>query len=153
MRMTAKLLAAGLLGGSALVVSSGAIAQNPAPPAGIVTPGVSFAPTDQAIVKMRGGQTPDAAALGRASGQSVTNVRNLSADTIVLKLPSTQSGASLRATVTALAKAPGVEWAEPDVRMSATADRSGEQWDLGPAGPAIFGIDLAKVVLPATRAR
>lgn len=150
MRMTAKLLAAGLLGGSALVVSSGAIAQNPAPPAGIVTPGVSFAPTDQAIVKMRGGQTPDAAALGRASGQSVTNVRNLSADTIVLKLPSTQSGASLRATVTALAKAPGVEWAEPDVRMSATADRSGEQWDLGPAGPAIFGIDLAKVVLPAT---
>jgi serine protease len=147
MRTTAKLLAVGLLGGSALVVSSGAIAQNPAPPAGVVTPGVSFAPTDQVIVKMRSGATPDAAELGRASGQSVTNVRNLSADTIVLKLPSTQSGAALRATVTALAKAPGVEWAEPDVRMSVTGDRSAEQWDLGPATSAPYGIELAGVSL------
>ena len=147
MRITAKLLAIGLLGGSALVVSSGAIAQNPAPPAGVVTPGVSFAPTDQVIVKMRSGQTPDAAALGRASGQSVTNVRNLSADTIVLKLPGTQSGAALRATVTALSKAPGVEWAEPDVRMSVTEDRSADQWDLGPADAAPYGIDLARVTL------
>lgn len=147
MRITAKLLAVGLLGGSALVISSGAIAQNPAPPAGIVTPGVSFAPTDQVIVKMRSGQTADAADLGRSSGQSVTNVRSLSADTIVLKLPSTQSGAALRATVTALANAPGVEWAEPDVRMSLTQDRSGEQWDLGPATGTPYGINLAGVTL------
>jgi serine protease len=147
MRIAAKLLAVGLLGGSALVVSSGVIAQNPTPPVGVVTPGVSFAPTDQVIVKMRAGQIPDAAALGRASGQSVTNVRTLSADTIVLKLPSTQSGAALRATVNALAKAPGVEWAEPDVRMSVTEDRSFEQWDLGPATSAPYGIDLAGVDL------
>ncbi len=142
-RPLATMLSAALLGGSVLVASSAAFAGRSATPAGIATPGVSFAPTDQVIVKMRPGRAPDAASLGRDSGQSVTSVRNLAADTVVLKLPGVQSGAALRATVDALAKVPGVEWAEPDVRMSATVDRASEQWDLGPVGPPVHGIDLA----------
>jgi len=142
MGITNRVLALALLGGSALVVSSGALAQTPSPRAGVVTPGVSFAPTDQVIVKMSTAEIPDAGTFGRAAGQQVTNVRTLAADTVVLKLPNAQSGAALRSTVAAFASAPGVEWVEPDVRMSVSADRSSEQWDLGPAGPPTYGIDL-----------
>jgi serine protease len=142
-RPAAVLLTAALLGGFVLVASTAAVADRLAAREGTVTPGISFAPTDQVIVKMQAGQIPSANSLGRNAGVSVTSVRNLTADTIVLKLPGVQSDAALRATVNALAKSPGVEFAEPDVRMSVSEDRSSEQWDLGPAGPTAYGIDLA----------
>ncbi len=154
MRTPLRLLVVIAVGALGLVVSTGTSADTAV---GSVTPGVSFAATDQVIVKMRPGDVANLATLGRAAGKSVGKVRSLTSDMVVLRLPDAQSGAALRATVNAMARVQGVEWVEPDVRMTTqTSDPLfGDQWDLGPAGPSVYGIDLedawsALPAIPAT---
>ncbi len=142
MRLTLRLFVVAALGIVGLAISTSTSAETSA---GSVTPGVSFAATDQVIVKMQPGHGASVAALGRASGQSVTKVRNLTADTVVVRLPGAQSDAALRGTVNAMARVQGVEWVEPDVRMTTQTNDPlfAQQWDLGPAGTSAYGIDLA----------
>jgi serine protease len=124
---------------------------------GTVTPGMSYASTDQVIVKMQRGRQPELPVFSRAAERSVTSVRSLGDGVVVLKLPSAQQGAALRATVAAFANAPHVEWAEPDVRMRTMIDdpRRGEQWDLTAPETGPIGIDVegAWDLLPADLAQ
>jgi serine protease len=131
--------------GGGFAVSAPGVSAAPAAP-GVVTEGVSYAATDQVIVSFRtAAGAAGARATARAAASEATVARTLDARTVVVKLPSAQSGAVLRATVGTLAAQPGVAWAEPDVRMfpAVSPYDPQSQWDLGPATGAPYGINAA----------
>lgn len=142
MRALGKLFLVASVGMSGLVMSSGTSAE---PTVGEVNDGVSFGETDQLIVKAARGRSVSVAALSEAAGAPVKKVRDLADGAVVVRLSKSQRDNALRATAQAFARVGGVEWVEPDVWMTTVTDDPlfSAQWDLGPAGPAVFGIDVA----------
>ena len=119
-------------------------------------------PTDRIIIKindtMRSSLLADGgpalragervAGLSAAAGHDVAWLRAMSGGADVLRLPRALTGSEVEAVAAALAKLPGVEYAEPDRRMFPARvpndPRFGEQWHLQAviaSGQINYGID------------
>ena len=73
--------------------------------------------TDQIIVRMADGSTPDLAALATQAGESVSLKRQLKQGAWVGKLGGRRSPADAQAIAARIATLPGVAYAEPDAIM------------------------------------
>ena len=91
--------------------------------------------TDQLIVKMADGSTPDMATLAKLAGEPVGLRRRLEHGAWVGKLGRERSEADMRALAARIDALPGVAYAEPDTRLFAayvpTDPLFSQQWDMG----------------------
>jgi serine protease len=103
-------------------------------------------PTDQIVVQLAGGATPDAAALGNTAGVTLRVVRRLDDGSYVLKLPNRHALGVVRAITNRLAARSDVALAEPDaVLVPSTVPndtRWAEQWDMFAPGSGNYGANL-----------
>jgi len=116
-------------------------------------------PTDRIIIKVSetmrpavladGGPTPRArerlAALSTVVGQDVSWQRAMSGGADVVRLPRTMPLEQVQAMAAAMAALPGVDYAEPDVRLFPLQVPDdplyAQQWHLKPVGAGTYGID------------
>lgn len=90
--------------------------------------------TDQIIVRMADGSTPDVTALATQAGEPVRLQRQVRQGTWVGKLGGRRSPVAAQALAARIATLPGVAYAEPDAILTVSAvptdPRWSEQWDL-----------------------
>ena len=101
--------------------------------------------TDQIIVRMRDGSTPDIAALAREAGESVSLNRKMRDGGWVSKLSGRRSPAALAAIAGRIAALPNVAYAEPDLKMFAAVTPNDPlfpvQWELFAPSAGLSGIN------------
>lgn len=138
-----------------LLAALGISSTNSAAPAGAISRAAGAASsiesrdprgTDQIIVRMRDGSTPDIAALTREAGETVNLNREMHDGGWVSKLSGRRSPAEVAAIARRIATLPNVAYAEPDLKMFAVATPNDPlfpvQWELFAPTATTSGINM-----------